>query len=1341
MPSHPGNIFETLRLSKNPAFQKLKPEQAATIARGFRDFLASDEIKQKLLDFGGPQAVSDAAGIVDVELGASAIEASRERARPSGSFISEGLRGFGEGAAGVVQAFGLDEPLLEQFRIQMNQLAAQFLGGDPRPFGDRPEDPGQVPADAFPPRQEDFGTVGLPIIGDVNIPQASGMLAASLPPIVGAIGVAGEALSVAGLTAIAPKLASMLSFSLGASGIEALRQEGRAQFRGEERDPVGVATEGAIFAIPGIPQVTKVPLVRKAATRAATGVATAGVSIGADIARGKPVDWDKAMTLFGFTGLFGNPALKNRAGELVTGVSGGVAVGKSVPRLRGVTMAQAEKIQKLHEAVKAENGRRVADRRVSEQGPPAGTAERRVIRQEIKEAEKFLEPEDAAAGAKAAEKELFAEVPEGKVLDFTTRAPSDAPFRALRGDSLFQADTVIHKYLTGKKRPSSLSGVPVIKKPLTPKQSKEFLAELSPEQRKELWSRIEPVPDPKFKPGPVEIQAARQIRQGEAVSGVSAKGRKTARGLSFRDLQAKAREFDAQIREAEDGGFLGIGGGREVELPTLKDVNKYLSEVEDLANGIVPKKPTQPVVDTAAMRKLKQVIHTGKGKYDVVDSVTGEVQKVVTLKAAAKLLAEAKLPEAIELVPGAKHLRSDQPASVGGPSHQGRFPVDPSDATFPGGFVKFAATKGKVMQMMEDASGSPVWSQVWEPGQRAQQVRDAWQTPHYVSLRGALKGVRAGRKQLVQDLFIAGDKLPQVAQEMGAKAVEIKAVRELEKFYKDLLNLNNKELKFIQEEMIPAFRESGGSPLNLKIKGKLPESMVNVVEDIMKGRIHMEEPNAQVLASELILAQGRHKFMRPFREQADVIKRQLKQDIVRKGQTAKGSQQATNMLAVVNDYVDNVVHGFGGNTGASISKAMNAVQDAFVKTGLLKKEGKWTAREVDSISQQFASHVSMTALSARPAMAVRNYFQRLLPGYSVGFPRIWKAQKEAITPEGFQLIKESGVIPREVLFLADDIAQGLTPDVSIPRSIKEIPAQAIALKDSLLKLQRAGLWLYRKADHGNRGVSYLAGRGSVMEHAKLLLPDPRSGKISAAGHKKFMVETGLAGKPQVVQKRVLRFLENSDAAAWDINVQKAGREYGIRLAQESQFVYNKANAPQWMQGVPGRMFGQFGMWPIAYAEFMIQGTKGASFPLAPIVTRLGAQIGGRAAEVSAADIAASNFALRAIMVGGATTLVGVATGIDTSSFNRTNPMNFEGGPQWQAARDLVTSVSGAGNEFDRSQAAANLTRFIVSNGTPFGAAAQDARQAIEAADEGNIPKAIALVLGFNIADKGGVLNE
>lgn len=740
---------------------------------------------------------------------------------------------------------------------------------------------------------------------------------------------------------------------------------------------------------------------------------------------------------------------------------------------------------------------------------------------------------------------------------------------------------------------------------------------------------------------------------------------------------------------------------------------------EPIEEVVVPKKVTKQVVDAAAHRKGTVVTHVGEGRYKVTNKLTGEVHRVDTLQEAAKIVGETDAPLAVEIGPVPPGtVTTGGGGGIGGPGSSGRVPFDIPEGvetSFPGTMRLVFGTRGETFKRMQDATGIPVWDKIWEPLMRMSDVRDKFQkdflqgTKHAKGLAQIIKNVDAGRMRVVNDLLIAGDKLAQVVRDNRATKVEVQAAKDLRSWYQRLLKLDRRQIDRFFQEGVAAFREVDGDVNRAVVDNTLEGTLLELVDDIYSGRVDLAEPNAAAMAQDILFAVGRQRLMKPVIQQAEDMKRFLRQRIISKDVPPEVRKDMTTMLDFSERFMDSTINGLrGGTHGKGTAKILNSLQDAMKRAGLSKGDA-WTAQDIERISGEISSYISGSALSARVAPAFRNMWQRLLVGPKVGYDTVAIAQKEALTPEGIRLVEASGAIPGRITFLIEDVA-------AIMGGRKD-PGALQAARRFIQQAQNNGLFPYRKADHGNRAVTFLAGRKSFKDNAHLL----REGKVDD-----FLVNTGLAMEGSTMINRLLKPLQEVDAAGWEAAVERSAREYGKRLTEDTQFIYNPANAPFWMQSIPGRFMGQFGIWATAFTEYMLRNGLNKELVSGAFETM---KIGGNLTPQQRVAIRfVSRYAgMIAVLEGLEATL-----GVDLSSYNRANPLDFEGGPAFQAFRDIITLSTGTGGDFGDKLAQRNLERFFATFSLPFGGLAQDLSQAEEEGDPG---KAIMLGLGFTLREE------
>jgi len=100
--------------------------------------------------------------------------------------------------------------------------------------------------------------------------------------------------------------------------------------------------------------------------------------------------------------------------------------------------------------------------------------------------------------------------------------------------------------------------------------------------------------------------------------------------------------------------------------------------------------------------------------------------------------------------------------------------------------------------------------------------------------------------------------------------------------------------------------------------------------------------------------------------------------------------------------------------------------------------------------------------------------------------------------------------------------------------------------------------------------------------------------------------------------------------------------------------------------------------------------------------------------------------------------IGSALGIDVSSWNKANPLAYDGGPALQALRDVINYSTGSGTQFERSMAKRNVERFIKQSLIPVAGVTNDIQQAFDRLEAGDEPLLVMLdVAGFALTKKPG----
>ncbi|MGH8651906.1 MAG: hypothetical protein ACREYE_06845, partial [Gammaproteobacteria bacterium] len=386
------------------------------------------------------------------------------------------------------------------------------------------------------------------------------------------------------------------------------------------------------------------------------------------------------------------------------------------------------------------------------------------------------------------------------------------------------------------------------------------------------------------------------------------------------------------------------------------------------------------------------------------------------------------------------------------------------------------------------------------------------------------------------------------------------------------------------------------------------------------------------------------------------------------------------------DFLDSMVN--RQETSAVTAKMLDDMVGQFRKLGIPLPEV--TPQFIGEWSGKLSSYYSGVAMSFRPALAIRDSIQAMMMAPKIGFTQTFRALKDVY---GKGLDDAWWARAAQDLGMPEGINMPIfadAPDVFIKTPIGR----------TVKNLQDAGNLPRRWVDKQNRFSVYRGGERSVLEEAPKLLNKQITWE-------EFLWNTGLKGSYKTDQDKIHSMLMGKELP----DVEGAAREYGKTLSKDVNFVYDSANAPLMFKGTVGKMFGQFGMWPGGWTEYMWQ-------------------------NVSTPDWGyRTKFMADFAKIWGASLALGHATGIDTSSWAMGNPLTFQGGPWFQTMRDLATLAS-TNNEFETRKARAGVGRMINHMGTPFAGALNPigglTTDLIQARNAANPIEAAVLALGFNL---------
>lgn len=285
-------------------------------------------------------------------------------------------------------------------------------------------------------------------------------------------------------------------------------------------------------------------------------------------------------------------------------------------------------------------------------------------------------------------------------------------------------------------------------------------------------------------------------------------------------------------------------------------------------------------------------------------------------------------------------------------------------------------------------------------------------------------------------------------------------------------------------------------------------------------------------------------------------------------------------------------------------------------------------------------------LALRPAVTVRDALQVFITGMPVLGPTSFaKGLARTLTREGWDFAERNGSQLRKtnVAELYGDIYD----EMPLDQKGKMAWVQRIAQR--LLGPSRWGNNLAR-ASVFNGG--YVDALDAVTKFQKGLI---NQDEFLKASHAWFL-------EPQLYSK----FLVQS--AAKDAIPHEVARQIALELVDATQWAYRRGAQPAMLKTGLGRILGQYGSWPLNYAEFLTGvGKKYSTFP--------------KQALGVASMWTAVNYGASAAMEG---------IGADSSKWLWTSPAGYSGGPQVDLLRDLTASI---GSDEQAKSARARVLRF------------------------------------------------
>jgi hypothetical protein len=344
-------------------------------------------------------------------------------------------------------------------------------------------------------------------------------------------------------------------------------------------------------------------------------------------------------------------------------------------------------------------------------------------------------------------------------------------------------------------------------------------------------------------------------------------------------------------------------------------------------------------------------------------------------------------------------------------------------------------------------------------------------------------------------------------------------------------------------------------------------------------------------------------------------------------------------------------------------QSFQRIQDAFTAAARnlgLDLQGTEVRRAIDIMTYLIYG----ATIPFRPALIARNYFQL----WQMIAPRV----NHKWFNEGLRRARSDGGFQAAVNSLA---LTTTTPPVAFGE--RAVSREIRGLPYGLRKMVDRGFDWYRKADDYGRAVAFHSLRARMESH----WGDYLAKKISYNEFKKrAKVLTFSEQDIEIFDALVRGGKLPQDIAVIAQNVPgtgiEAGKNYlGRIFANETIFRYGHANHPSGWGSAYGRLFGQFGTWPVQYKDFLLNG-----------MTR------GTTADKWA-------FATTHTAINGAVLTGGASVGLNMWSWVSFPSLQYTGGPLVDVGMDVMNIMSGSPQE--RRMALKSLNRAFPTLSDPF----------------------------------------
>lgn len=551
-----------------------------------------------------------------------------------------------------------------------------------------------------------------------------------------------------------------------------------------------------------------------------------------------------------------------------------------------------------------------------------------------------------------------------------------------------------------------------------------------------------------------------------------------------------------------------------------------------------------------------------------------------------------------------------------------------------------------------------------------------WMDDMHVTAGELLKGNSKKLYDYTEALMVTADKRPIVAQKLKLTESDLKTVGKLEEYLKKVRDDTGIPVWNYLRDELPRLRGAGYRTEAVYGYGiKDPKDMSTFHRLISEGALDPKDSHLGRFV-DLMLREGYKKkyigqplqkleaLLRKSGDQMGVAKWPLDNYV----KYMKGYPDVTMqiMRRTVSDFQKVLAEKF-----TAINKHLPE------KLRILPEEFSYPGAAINKV--MLLSYVS--GLGLRPAIAVRDAMQVLMTTLPVVGPKRFAQGVERLFNGGWEQALNDGAL------LARSNPGELYGDIFF-----EVPPGQGGVLDKATKLSNKLLSPSRTGHNVGRSITYLA----EYDNALGLVRGMRRGTTTAD---RLLSDSALWFADKPAQERYLRMAVDKGVPETEV-----ARRIALETVDNTQWPYRRGTQPTLLRTGLGRIFGQYGMWPLNYMDFL--GRLGKKYATNP-----------RQAAKTTATWLATNFAAVSAMS---------AMGADAEKWFFVSPAGFGGSPHAQLVQDLFKSPEETQEGRDARKRVLEYPMQFV----PAGNEMQQIMRAVKDMDMGNEHDALLRILGF-----------